>query len=56
METIETTANWAIEVTVTTLQTVVYGGKTYNCTQIDHSFRGVLPSVCEFNSCELETS
>jgi len=56
METIETTANWAIEATVTTLQTVVYGGKTYNCTQIDHSFRGVLPSVCEFNSCELETS
>jgi hypothetical protein len=56
METIETTVNWAIEATVTTLQTVVYGDKTYNCTQIDLSFRGVLQSVCEFDSCELETS
>ena len=34
METIKTTADCAIETTVTTLQTAVYGGKTYNCTQI----------------------
>jgi len=33
METIETTADLAIEATVTTLQTVVYGGIIYNCTQ-----------------------
>jgi hypothetical protein len=38
METIETTADWAIEATVTTLQTVVNGGKTYNCTQIPRIF------------------
>jgi hypothetical protein len=34
METIKTNADWAIEATVTTLQAVVYGSKTDNCTRI----------------------
>jgi hypothetical protein len=41
METTETTADWAMEATVTPLQTVVYGGITYNCTQTPRIFERI---------------
>jgi hypothetical protein len=41
MEIKETTADWAIEVTVTTLQAVVCEGKTYNCTRIPRIFERI---------------